>query len=145
VEVAMYMAQKERMNFGERVKAGLVQKIYGSKVCPKCGQLGYGVAKIRQAGNSKKVKVCFEHVYIDVDGKKRHTSCYLGLEGEKIVIKGHRRVEHWTCQCGYETDSKWQLIQHVREKHGLKAYEDVRKWIMENCKKKVEWIPKNQP
>ena len=143
------MAQKKRMSFGERVKAGLVKKIYGSKVCPKCGQLGYGDVRQKLGGDSKKVRVLFQHVYVDVDGKKKQTFCYLGLEGEKTVIKGHRRVEHWTCQCGYETDAKSHLIYHVIEKHGFKRgfkeYENIRKWIMENCKKKVEWIPKNQP
>jgi len=130
------------MNFGERVKAGLVQKIFGSKVCPKCGQLGYGIVKLRRAGNSKRVKVHFQHSYIDMDGKRKYTLCYLGLEGKRTVIKGCRRVERWICKCGYRTDSKWRLIKHVRRRHGLKVYEDVRKWIMENCKKKVKWVKK---
>ena len=141
----MHMAQKERMNFGERVKAGLVQKIYGSKVCPKCGQLGYGIVKEKRSKYSKRVEVYFQHVYIDMDGKKKRTACYLGLEGKKTVIKGCKRVERWICKCGYKTDAKSYLIEHVMKKHGLKVYEDVRKWIWENCKHKVKWIPKNQP
>jgi len=80
-----------------------------------------------------------------MDGKKKQTACYLGLEGKKTVIKGCKRVERWICQCGYKTDAKSYLIYHVMKKHGLKVYEDVRKWIQENCKHKVKWILKNQP
>jgi len=133
-----------KMNFGERVKAGLVSKVYGSKVCPKCGQLGYGVVKQKALSNPRRVMLKFIHVYMDLDGVKRATACYLGSKGKKIVIKGCRVVERWTCSCGYRTDSKWRLILHVMKKHGLKVYEDIRRFILENCKHKVKWVKREK-
>ena len=131
-----------KMNFGERVKAGLVSKIYGSKVCPKCGQLGYGIFKIKVNPNSKRFKLIFYHKFVDINGAVRATTCSLGVKGKRIVIKGSRRVESWVCGCGRRFRAKFYLIEHVMRRHGLKDYEDVRKWIVENCRHRVKWVRK---
>jgi hypothetical protein len=131
-----------RMNFGERVKAGLVAKIYGSKTCPKCGQLGYGVVKRKSPSNPKRLLLMFYHVYVDLDGVKRATGCYLGSKGKKIIIRGSRRVESWVCGCGRRFRAKLYLIEHVMRRHGLKDYEGVRRWIVEYCRHRVRWVRK---
>jgi hypothetical protein len=133
-----------RMNFGERVKAGLVSKIYGSKVCPKCGQLGYGIFKRKSPRNPKLKEIHFIHVYVDVNGVKKQTACFLGSKGKKTIIKGSKRVETWICKCGFKTHSKYELLIHVAEEHNIKVYEEQRKWIEQNCQHKVKWIKKKQ-
>jgi hypothetical protein len=131
-----------RMNFGERVKAGLVAKIYGSKTCPKCGQLGYGLFKIRMCHNPKLFKLLFLHRYRDLNGKVKQTHCYIKTIGKRIVIKGSRRVESWVCGCGRKFRAKLYLIEHVMQRHGFKDYEGVRRWIVEYCRRKVRWVRK---
>ena len=131
-----------KMNFGERVKAGLVSKIYGSKVCPKCGQLGYGIFKKKVNPNSKRFMLIFYHKFVDINGVVRATTCSLGVKGKRIVIKGSRRVESWVCGCGRRFRAKLYLIEHVMRRHGLKNYEDVRRWIVENCRHRIRWVRK---
>ena len=133
-----------RMNFGERVKAGLVSKIYGSKTCPKCGEKGYGIFKHKSPRNPKLKESYFMHVYVDANGVKRQTFCFLGSKGRKTIIKGSKRVETWICKCGFKTHSKYELLIHVAEEHNIKVYEEQRKWIEQNCQHKVKWIKKKQ-
>jgi len=132
--------KRGRMNFGERVKAGLVSKIYGDKTCPKCGQKGYGVVKKCLSQKSERYVKLFMHRYADMNGVKKYTTCYLGIAGRRIVIKGRRRVEHWWCSCGFESRTKADLILHVMEKHGIRRYEGVREWIGRECRCKVRWV-----
>ena len=133
-----------KMNFGERVKQGLVSEILGLEVCPKCGLRGYGVYKSRAAWNPKLYRVYFLHVYRDMDGVRRQTTCYLGSKGKRIIIKGRRRVEHWWCSCGFESRTKADLILHVMEKHGIRRYEGVREWIWRECRCKVRWVKRGR-
>ena len=131
-----------RMNFGERVKAGLISKIFGNETCPKCGQKGYGIVKRKNRKNPKLIEELFQHRYIDINGVEKYTFCYLGSKGKKTIIKGSKRIETWICKCGFKTNTKWELLKHVAEKHNIKTYPEQAEWIRQNCIKKVKWLIK---
>lgn len=133
-----------KKNFAERVRDGEVAKVYGRKVCPKCGQRGYGIVLVKPYRNASFLFKKFIHEYRTKDGVKKKTACYIGFvkvgEDRRGWRKGLKEEHLWVCSCGFKTPHKVDLNEHIIREHGAKRYSQVEKWVMVNCKHYVRYI-----
>jgi hypothetical protein len=130
----------------------LVTKETGNFIilCNKCRWKHYQDLQLRVQSCEVCGAVPSEDVHIDVHHLTRHdyghapeNFMYLCRRCHKlahqVMDELFKILDLWICSCGFKTESKLKLAEHIKQTHEAKTYPQVGRWIKDKCKHVVKY------